>query len=69
MIWRFPEEFSAGGRLPLRRRLMVAYYRHLPARAAHNAAVVITVSAAARTSIIEHLRIPAAFGLFLFLLT
>lgn len=60
MIWRYPEAFSAGVRLPLRRRLMAAYYRHLPARAAHNAAVVITVSEAARTSIIEHLRIPAA---------
>lgn len=60
MIWRFPEEFSAGVRLPLRRRLMAAYYRHLPARAARHATVVITVSEAARASIAEHLAIPAA---------
>jgi glycosyltransferase involved in cell wall biosynthesis len=59
MIWRFPEEFSTGARLPLRRRLMAAYYRHLPERAARNAAVVITVSEAARAAIAEHLTIPA----------
>lgn len=58
MIWRFPEEFSAGVRLPLRRRLMAAYYRYLPGRAARNAAVVITVSEASRNSIAGRLAIP-----------
>lgn len=58
MIWFFPEQFSQSSHRPLKRRLMAWYYRVVPRLAAQRAALLITVSAAARSSIVENLHIP-----------
>jgi glycosyltransferase involved in cell wall biosynthesis len=59
MIWRTPQRFSAAGKLPVKRRLMQSYYQWAPEKAALKAAVVITVSHAARQDILRELHLPA----------
>ena len=55
MIWFFPERFSSGRPLPGRRKLMTWYYRFVPRLAARNAAAILTVSRAAKESVVQHL--------------
>jgi glycosyltransferase involved in cell wall biosynthesis len=55
MIWRFPNQYSRSKTLSARRKLMEWYYRYVPELAARRAAAVITVSQAARNSIIKAL--------------
>ena len=57
MIWFFPEKFSRGNIWSVRRKLMEWYYRWIPQYAAKNAAAIITVSQAAKKSIVEHLKL------------
>jgi len=58
MIWFHPEQFSQHSPRSPKRRLMAWYYRVVPRLAAKRAALLITVSAAARSSIVENLHIP-----------
>jgi glycosyltransferase involved in cell wall biosynthesis len=57
MIWYFPERFSNGKSVSGKRKLMERYYRSVPKVAARKAAAVITVSYAAKESIVQHLGI------------
>ncbi|MGE5221503.1 MAG: glycosyltransferase family 4 protein [Omnitrophica WOR_2 bacterium] len=58
-IWRSPEIYAKRKRLPAHRRLMELYYRYIPELAVKRASVVITVSQAAKKSIIEQLGLPS----------
>jgi glycosyltransferase involved in cell wall biosynthesis len=55
MIWRVPETYNGHSPQPLRRRLMDAYYRHVPQRAARKAAIILTVSHAAKADVVKML--------------
>ncbi|HRQ40417.1 MAG TPA: glycosyltransferase family 1 protein [Chloroflexota bacterium] len=55
MIWLFPERFRQGKSLSFQRKMMEWYNRLIPRLAARKAAVILTVSQAARESIIHHL--------------
>jgi glycosyltransferase involved in cell wall biosynthesis len=55
MIWYHPERFSNGRSTTGRRKLMQWYYRVVPKMAAQRAAGVITVSQAAKESIVQSL--------------
>jgi len=57
MIWAFPEKFSRSGSLSVKRRLMEWYNRMIPTYSSKRADAVITVSHAARESIMEHLKL------------
>lgn len=57
MIWLFPEKFSRGNSSSGRRKLMEWYYRFVPQFAARHASAVLTVSYAAKESIVQHLRL------------
>jgi len=59
MIWRYPQQFANGAALSIKRRLMQWYYRRVPEWVAQRAAAVITVSQAAKESIVQHLGIVA----------
>lgn len=59
MIWLLPHRLSRGGAWSFRRRLMDRYYRSVPRWAARRAAAVITVSRAAKDSIVEQLGLDA----------
>lgn len=58
-IWLFPEKFRQGKSLSLQRKMMERYNHLIPKRAVHQAAVILTVSHAARESIIQHLGVAA----------
>jgi glycosyltransferase involved in cell wall biosynthesis len=58
MIWAFPKRFSQKGTFSIKRRIMEWYNYIVPAYATRQAAAIITVSHAARESIIEHLGFP-----------
>jgi len=60
MIWYFPEKFSQGKPVSGKRQLIEWYYRYIPKLSAERATAIITVSYAARQSILEHLRVTAA---------
>jgi glycosyltransferase involved in cell wall biosynthesis len=55
MIWYSPAKFANGKAVFGRRKLMEWYYRVVPKTAAHRAAGVITVSRAAKESIVQSL--------------
>lgn len=55
MIWFFADRFAQGKTSSGKRKLMQWYYHAVPQAAARNAAAVITVSHAAKQSIVEHL--------------
>lgn len=55
MIWYFPERFSSAKPSGFQRQVMAWYYRTIPELMARRAAAVITVSQAAKASIVEHL--------------
>ena len=57
MIWAFPEKFSHSQSMSLKRRLMEWYNRMIPAYSSRRADAIITVSYAARESIMEHLKL------------
>ncbi|MCE5307548.1 MAG: glycosyltransferase family 4 protein [Acidobacteriales bacterium] len=57
MIWRFPEVYNDHRARPLRRRLMDAYYRDIPQRAARKAAIILAVSLASKSDIVRILGI------------
>jgi glycosyltransferase involved in cell wall biosynthesis len=60
MIWFFPEKFSRSKKTLLgKRKLMEWYYQVVPKFAARRAAAVITVSHAARDTIVQYLGLPA----------
>ncbi len=59
MIWLFIEQFARDGRRPGKRRLLHWYNRFIPLLTAHRAAAILTVSHAAKQSILEHLNVPA----------
>jgi glycosyltransferase involved in cell wall biosynthesis len=58
MIWAFPERFSQPGTWSIKRKFMEWYNYFVPAHATKRASAIITVSHAARDSIIEHLPFP-----------
>lgn len=58
MIWFFPERFSKGSPSSGKRKLMGWYYRFVPHFAARRAAALLTVSQAAKESIVRHLGLP-----------
>lgn len=53
MIWYFPRKFSNGSSVSAKRKPMEWYYRFVPKMVACQAAAVITVSNAAKESIVE----------------
>ena len=57
MIWAFPEKYSRGGSMSFKRRLMEGYNRMIPAYSSRRADAIITVSHAARESILEYLKL------------
>lgn len=57
MIWLFPEKFSRAKSRSLQRKLMEWYYRFVPKSAVQHASTILTVSQAAKDSIIQHLGI------------
>jgi glycosyltransferase involved in cell wall biosynthesis len=57
MIWAFPEKFSKGTTFSAKRKLMEWYNRYLPYYASKRASAIITVSTAAKKSIIEQLKL------------
>ncbi len=59
MIWLFPEKFSKGKSWSAQRKLMEWYYRLVPQFAARRASLILTVSQAAKESIIQYLRLTA----------
>jgi glycosyltransferase involved in cell wall biosynthesis len=59
MIWFFPERFSNGKPWSAQRKFMEWYYRLVPQLAVRHASAIITVSQAARESIIQHLGVEA----------
>jgi glycosyltransferase involved in cell wall biosynthesis len=58
MIWHFPQQFSNGKSPAGRRKLMGWYYQTMPKWAAQRAALVLTVSQAAKGSIVDQLGLP-----------
>lgn len=58
MIWFFSNEFARKKPWSAHRKVMDMYYRFVPERAARNAAAVLTVSQAAKESIVRHLGLP-----------
>lgn len=54
MIWAFPEKYSRGGSLSVKRKLMEWYNYFVPKSGIKRASAIITVSQAARESILEH---------------
>jgi glycosyltransferase involved in cell wall biosynthesis len=56
MMWHAPPPTTVAP--SVKRRLIAAYYRYIPALAAARAAMIITVSNAARADIMRHLRLP-----------
>jgi glycosyltransferase involved in cell wall biosynthesis len=59
MIWRFPERFTRHQPWSAQRKLMEWYYRIIPEWAAARATTLLTVSNAAKDSIVEYLKFPA----------
>jgi glycosyltransferase involved in cell wall biosynthesis len=59
VIWLFPETFSNGKPPPVSRKMMEWYYRVVPRQAARNASAILTVSEAAKASIVECLKLSA----------
>lgn len=57
MIWRFPERFNKHQPRSMQRKLMEWYYRFIPRWAAARATLIVTVSYAAKESIIQHLKV------------
>lgn len=57
MIWFFPEKFSTGQPWSIQRGLMQWYYRIVTQRAVRNASAILTVSQAAKDSIVQHLKL------------
>jgi len=57
MIWYYPNRYSSNGRGINKRSLMMQYYKAVPEMAARKANAVITVSMAAKQSIIENMQI------------
>lgn len=55
MLWRVPETYNGHSPQPLRRRLMGLYYRYVPQRAARKAAIILTVSHAAKADVVRML--------------
>lgn len=55
MIWLFPEKFSRAKSRSIQRKLMEWYYRFVPKSAAQHASTILTVSQAAKESIVQHL--------------
>jgi glycosyltransferase involved in cell wall biosynthesis len=58
MIWFISKEFAYKKPWSARRKVMDTYYRFVPERAARNAAAVLTVSHAAKDSIVQYLDLP-----------
>lgn len=58
MIWYFPERFSIGTPSSGKRKFMEWYFRVVPKLAARRANQIITVSHAAKESIVQYLQIP-----------
>jgi len=54
MIWAFPQQFSQNGSQSIKRKLMERYNYAIPQAAIKHASAIITVSCAARDSIVEH---------------
>jgi glycosyltransferase involved in cell wall biosynthesis len=54
MIWSFPQQFSKNGSRSIKRKLMERYNYAIPKTAIKRASAIITVSHAARESIVEH---------------
>jgi len=54
-IWLFPKKFAQRKTWSTQRKLMEWYYRWVPHFAARHAALILTVSQAAKASIVEHL--------------
>lgn len=59
VIWLFPEKFAKNGPQSWQRKLMEYYFRWVPRMAVRRAAIIVTVSQAAKDSIIQYLGIPA----------
>jgi glycosyltransferase involved in cell wall biosynthesis len=59
MIWAFPERFSQKGTWSLKRKFMEWYNYWVPKYATGRASAILTVSHAARESIIEYLHYPS----------
>jgi glycosyltransferase involved in cell wall biosynthesis len=59
MLWYFPFKFSNNKSISGKRKVMAWYYRVVTEKAIRQAAAVITVSHAAKESIINHLRLPS----------
>lgn len=57
MIWLFPEKFSRAKSASIQRKMMEWYYRFVPKSAVQQASTVLTVSQAAKESIVQHLGI------------
>jgi glycosyltransferase involved in cell wall biosynthesis len=54
MIWSFPQQFSKNGSRSIKRKLMERYNYAIPKTAIKRASAIITVSHAAKESIVEH---------------
>ena len=59
MIWLAPEQFAKQRSRSVKRTLMAWYYRLVPRLAAQRAALILTVSYAAKASIVDKLDIMA----------
>lgn len=59
MIWAFPERFSKNSNWSLQWKLMEWYNHTMPYHAIRRASAIITVSHAAKSSIVEHLDLSA----------
>lgn len=57
MLWFFPEKFSSGQPWSIQRGLMQWYYRIVTQQAIQNASVILTVSQAAKDSIVQHIKL------------
>lgn len=57
MIWAFPEKYSKATSFSVKRKLMEWYNRYLPYYASKRASAIVTVSYAAKKSIVEQLKI------------
>ena len=60
MIWAFPERFSQKGAWSFKRKFMEWYNYLVPKLATKRASAILTVSHAAKESIIEYLKYPAS---------
>jgi glycosyltransferase involved in cell wall biosynthesis len=58
MIWFFTKAFARKKPWSAQRKVMDMYYRFIPARSARDAEAVLTVSQAAKDSIVQHLGLP-----------